>query len=141
MSSKINWRYPLISIGITVWVVVAGALSGRELASDCDLSGLVSYRGKAAVGTEIQAYAGSALLADTSVQVAGYYAISIPPDDPVTLSVDGWKDGVEITIYVDRHPAQPTVMAASGPQQQNISVPIIADVKKSTWGKIKALFR
>jgi len=141
MSSQTKLPYPLISLAIIVCMIAAGSLAGRELSSNCDLSGLVSYRGKAAVGTRIQAYAGSTLLADTSVQVAGYYAISIPPDDPATLSVDGWESGSEITIYVDGHPAQPTVTPTGGPLQQDISVPQISDVKKSTWGKIKALFR
>jgi len=141
MSSKIKRRYALIAIGTIICALLAGTLLGRELASNCDISGSVSYRGPAAVGTKIQAYAGSILLADTVVQMAGYYVISIPPDDTGTPTVDGWAEGVEITMYVDGHPAQPTVTPAGGPQRQNLSVLMISDVKKSTWGKIKALFR
>ena len=141
MFSKIKRRYALIAIGTIICALLAGTLLGRELASNCDISGSVSYRGPAAVGTKIKAYAGPVLLADTVVQMAGYYGISIPPDDTGTLAVDGWVDGVEITMYADGHPAQPTVTPSGGPQHQDISVLMISDVKKSTWGKIKALFR
>jgi hypothetical protein len=141
MSSRIKQPFVLIAVGVLGCALLAGALVARELESNCDLSGAVSYRGNAAVGTKIEAYAGSVLLADTTVRFAGYYGISIPPDDTGTPSVDGWADGVEITLYVDGHPAQPTVMPAGGPKYQDISVLMISDVKKSTWGKIKALFR
>ena len=54
---------------------------------------------------------------------------------------DGRSDSAEITIYVDGHPAQLTVTPVGGPVYQELSVLVISDVKKSTWGKIKVLFR
>lgn len=122
--------------------ILAGGLGAYELEINCDLTGSISYQGKpAAVGTTLRAYAGSVLLADTTVRVTGYYAISIPPDNPSTPSLDGWVDGVDVTIHIDGRSAQPAIMPAGGPLHQDLSVPMISDVRKSTWGKIKALFR
>jgi len=142
MSSKRSRFFILILVGLIACAMLAGALLARELESNCDLSGSLTYQGRSvAVGTTIQAYAGPVLLADTTVRMAGYYAISIVPDDTGTPAVDGWSDGTEITIYVDGHPAQPTVTPAGGPVHEDLSVLMISDVRKSTWGKIKALFR
>jgi hypothetical protein len=142
MSSKHSRFFVLTLAGLIASAMLAGVLLARELESNCDLSGSLTYQGRpVVVGTTIQAYSGPVLLADTTVRIAGYYAISIVPDDTGTPAIDGWSDGAEITIYVDGHPAQPAVTPAGGPVYEDLSVHMISDVRKSTWGKIKALFR
>jgi len=128
----------LVGLGL----MFAPFLAGRELGSDLDVQGSVIVRNRAAsVGTRIEAFASGTLLADTTVQVAGFYTLRIPPDDPITLDRDGWLEGDEIRFVVDGETAQPTLTATGGSHQLDIAVQFISDVKKSTWGKIKALFR
>ncbi len=141
-SLPLKAAFCLLCAVVILALVSAGSLAGRELASNCELYGRVVYKGgPAAVGTRIEAYAGSVPLADTTVREIGFYALSIPPDDPVTLSVDGWRERDELTLYVNGTASQPTVMAFEGSRNIDLTVQLISDVRKSTWGKIKALFR
>ena len=142
--SSLKSRLALGSLVATLVLVCAfvGSLVGRELALNCELYGNVTYKGApAAVGTRIEACVGSTRLADTTVRQPGLYEISIPPDDPVTVAVDGWVERDEITLYVNGRAAQPTVTAFGGRRDVDLSLQLISDVRKSTWGRIKALFR
>jgi hypothetical protein len=130
----------------TAGILTAGATSapsgGRELTANCELHGSLTVRGTAAaIGTRVEAYTGGTLLADTTVRTRGYYEILILSDDPVTLEKDGWALNDVITIAVDGETAQPTVLAFEGHDQVDLSVQLTSDVRRSTWGKIKALFR
>ena len=59
-----------------------------------------------------------------------------------TTACDGWDPDDVITIWVGNHQAQQAFLAFEGSRKIDIVVSTIAlDVKRSTWGKIKALFR
>jgi hypothetical protein len=132
----------LVAAGILLGSATPAPSGGRELTANCELHGTLSVRGSAVeVGARIEAYTGGTWLADTTVQTRGYYKILIPSDDPVTLEKDGWLHDDEITIAVDGEAAWPTVIAFEGRDQVDLSVQLASDVRKSTWGKIKALFR
>ncbi|GAB4326872.1 MAG: hypothetical protein Kow0074_21810 [Candidatus Zixiibacteriota bacterium] len=134
-----------ISAVVAVLCVFGALLSptiGRELVGDCKLQGKVTVRNQPApVGTVIEAYIDGNLMADTTVQVRGRYAIAIPADDPVTIDHDGWLEQDIITLVVNGESAQPTIAASEGLRETDITVQYVSDVRKSTWGKIKALFR
>lgn len=70
----------------------------------------------------------------------GEYNLLIPKDDPVTPKKEGWADEDIITIKVNGYQANPRFKAFPGRQQINLYVSTL-DVKLTTWGKIKALFR
>jgi hypothetical protein len=136
----IVWFIGLVSL--VLLGTTHGPLDGRELAFDCELHGTVSIHGQPApVGTRIEAYVDGSLLADTTVRSRGLYEIVIPPDDPVTLEKDGWADNDVLTFAVGGETAQPTVVAFEGPLQVDLSVRLVSEVRRTTWGKIKALFR
>jgi hypothetical protein len=133
---------PIVAAILAFGLLLAPFPSSRELGSDLEVQGSVVVRNRPAnVGATIEAYASGTLLADTTVQMAGFYTLRIPPDDPVTLDRDGWLEGDEIRFVVDGETASPSMTATGGSHQLDISVQFISDVKKSTWGKIKALFR
>jgi len=133
----------LVTVGFLLLGSVTSAPSGgRESTANCELYGSLSVLGKpASIGARIEAFVGGSLLADTTVRTVGFYEILIPSDDPVTLEKDGWAAHDEITIVVDGHSAQPTVLAFEGRDRVDLSVQLASDVRRSTWGKIKALFR
>lgn len=132
----------VVAAGILLGSVASVLSGGRELTANCELYGSLTVRGSAAeVGTRITAYASGTFLADTTVRTRGYYEILIPSDDPVTLEKDGWSNDDEITFTVGGEAAQPTVTAFEGRRQADLSVQLASDVHRSTWGKIKALFR
>lgn len=132
----------VVAAGMLLMTAVVALSGGRELTANCELYGSVTVRGNAAeVGARIEAYAAGTLLADTTVRTRGYYEILIPSDDPVTFEKDGWSRDDQITIAVNGEAAQPTVLAFEGRDQVDLHVLLASDVRKSTWGKIKALFR
>ncbi len=132
----------VVAAGVLLMTAVLALSGGRELTANCELYGTVTVRGSAAdVGTRIEAYASGTLLADTTVRTRGFYEILIPSDDPVTFEKDGWSRDDEITLTVNGEAAQPTILAFEGRDQVDLSVQLASDVRKSTWGKIKALFR
>jgi len=142
MDSRKSMIRLVVAAGLLLATAVTALSGGRELTANCELYGSVTVRGNAAaVGARIEAYASGVLLADTTVRTRGFYEILIPSDDPVTLEKDGWSRDDEITFTVDGETAQPTVLAFEGRDQVNLSVQLASDVRKSTWGKIKALFR
>jgi len=82
------------------------------------------------------------VVAETTVTVSGRYAISIPPDNLQTTVRDGWQEDNLITVWIGDYKAQPVIPAFEGSREIDLVVSSIAlDVRKSTWGKIKALFR
>ena len=132
----------LVPVGFLLGSVTSAPSGGRESTVNCVLYGSMSVFGKPApIGARVEAFAGGSLLADTTVRTQGFYEILIPSDDPVTLEKDGWAAHDEITIAVDGQAAQPTVIAFEGRDRVDLSVQLASDVRRSTWGKIKALFR
>jgi hypothetical protein len=141
------WRKKtlLVAVGVAISLLIIFSVGsfGWPMASDCRPHGRLTYFGAPApVGTRLQAKIGDQIVADTAVTVAGWYAISIPPDNPQTTACDGWDPHDVITIWVGGHQAQQAFLAFEGGRPIDIVVSAIAlDVKRSTWGKIKALFR
>jgi hypothetical protein len=110
---------------------------------DCRPHGQFTYfDAPAPVGTRLEAKIGGQIVADTVVTTAGQYAISIPPDNEQTTIKDGWATDDVITLWVGTHEAQQKFLAFEGSRPIDIVVSSMAlDVRRSTWGKIKALFR
>ncbi|MBD3297229.1 MAG: hypothetical protein GF341_01110 [candidate division Zixibacteria bacterium] len=144
MSGFRIYKYAFLPLGVICLMgILLSPTIARELAGDCKLQGKVTVRNQPApVGTLIEAYIDGNLMADTTVQSRGRYAIAIPADDPVTIDHDGWLQQDIITLVVNGESAQPTISAGEGRRSDiDITVQYVSDVRKSTWGKIKALFR
>ena len=123
-------------------ILLCAVVPARDMGLNCELYGILAIRGRPpAAGTRIEAYTGGTFLADTTLKMAGHYEISIPPDDPVTYEKDGWSENDEITILIAGEAAQPAFAAKGGRHELDLSIQFISDVRRSTWGKIKALFR
>lgn len=142
--SALSYKKTIIC-GVAVILVLglAAGLAGRPMVNDCRPRGAFTYfDALAPVGTRLQAKIGEQVVADTAVTIAGQYALSIPPDNDQTTIKDGWAEGDIITLWVGGYEARPQFLAFEGSKQIDIVVSSIAlDVKRSTWGKIKALFR
>jgi hypothetical protein len=124
-------------------VVVLESTTARPLASECRVYGQATYFGSPApVGLRLEARVENQVIADTAITITGRFTLVIPPDDLQTTKKDGWQSEDQITIWVDGHEARPIFAPFEGSKEINLTVSSIAlDVKRSTWGKIKALFR
>jgi hypothetical protein len=118
------------------------ALSGaQESAWFCRPYGTIEYRGYSAPdGLKVVAFIEGQEFASCLTK-GGEYSLLIPKDDPATPKKEGWSSEEEIiTIKVNGFSANPKFKAFPGTKQINLYVSTL-DVKLTTWGKIKALFR
>ncbi len=130
-------------LGLLAATVFASVSFGWPTLNECRPSGTLTYLGAPApVGTRLQARIDGIVIAETTVVVTGRYAFDIPPDNDQTVVRDGWSPEDIITIRAGNYDAQPIFTAFSGSKEINLTATSITlDVRKSTWGKIKALFR
>ncbi|MCK4384909.1 MAG: hypothetical protein KAW16_04560 [candidate division Zixibacteria bacterium] len=112
----------------------------QESAWFCRPYGTIEYRGDLAPdGFKVVAFIGGQEFASCLTK-GGEYSLLIPKDDPVTQKKEGWTERDIITIKVNGFLANPSFEAFEGAQRKNLYVSTL-DVKLTTWGKIKALFR
>lgn len=112
----------------------------QESAWFCRPYGTIEYRGDLVPdGFKVVAFIGGQEFASCLTE-NGEYSLLVPKDDPVTPKKEGWTEDDMITIEVNGFTATPKFKAFEGRQQRNLYVSTL-DVKLTTWGKIKALFR
>jgi len=120
--------------------VFSGLLFARKQGVPCQPYGLVEFRGEPAPdGYKVEAMIGDVKFAETEAK-NGKYSLVIPADDRDTPVKEGWSDGDRITLEVNGHKALPTFEPFEGSRNYDIFVPSL-DVRLSTWGRIKALFK
>ncbi|MCK4386373.1 MAG: hypothetical protein KAW52_08935 [candidate division Zixibacteria bacterium] len=130
----------LILVGF-IFLLGFSALSvAQESAWFCRPYGTIEYRGDLAPdGLKVVAFIGGEEFASCLTK-DGEYSLLIPKDDPVTSKKEGWSEEDIITTKVNGFSANPRFKAFAGTRQINLYVSTL-DVKLTTWGKIKALFR
>jgi hypothetical protein len=119
---------------VLAWVVAEGS------AWFCRPYGSVNYRGEPAPdGLKVAAFINGTEFASCETK-DGEYRLAIPRDDPQTARKEGWTDEDIINVQVGGYAAVPSFKAFAGEERINLYMPTL-DVKLTTWGKIKALFR
>jgi hypothetical protein len=112
----------------------------QEFAWYCRPYGSINFRGEPAPdGLKVAAFIQDEEFASCETK-NGQYELAIPQDDPVSSKKEGWAEGDMITIKVGGFSAVPSFPAFSGSQKKDLYIPSL-DVKLTTWGKIKALFK
>jgi hypothetical protein len=125
---------------LLVMALIGGWGSAGEQSWYCRPWGSVNYRGQPAPdGLKVVAFIQETAF-DSCETKYGSYSLAIPKDDPETKEKEGWADGDLITVQVGGYTAIPSFAAFSGKQEINLYLPTL-DVKLTTWGKIKGLFR
>jgi hypothetical protein len=131
-----SWLFVLF----IVLFVFSGLLFARKPQAPCQLYGYVEFHGEPAPdGYKVEAMIGDVKFAETEAK-NGKYSLVIPADDRDTQVKEGWSEGDRITLQVNGHKALPTFEPFEGSRNYDIFVPSL-DVKLSTWGRIKALFK
>ena len=133
----------IVFSGLLIVALLASVSFGWPTINECRPQGTLTYLGAPApVGTRLQAKIDGITVAETTVVITGRYAFDIPSDNDQTIARDGWSPEDIITIWAGNYEAKPVFTAFSGTKEINLTATAISlDVRKSTWGKIKALFR
>lgn len=123
--------------------LLASWLAASPFGDDCEAYGSLKIDGtSAAIGTELVAVIGTEEVARTAVSQTGSYSVTIHRFDPAKPDVKGYKnEGDIVTVYVDGRKAEPAILASAGRTNIDLAVKTSLEVKQTTWGKIKALFK
>ena len=133
-------RFRLTLAGLLFVFLLGGLVVAQEFAWYCRPYGSINYRGEPAPdGLKVTAFIQEVDFASGETR-NGQYELAIPQDDPVSATKEGWAEGDMITIQVGGFSAVPSFKAFSGSQKVDLYIPSL-DVKLTTWGKIKALFK
>ena len=132
---------------LVLLLIVMGILTAATLwadsADDCVVSGNLKINGQDAFpGTTIEAYIDGQKIVSTTTTETGQYEITIPKKDPYNPTVRGYQSTSDIvTIKVNNSAADPDFNPTPGTLKINLEVNTSLNVKLTTWGKIKALFK
>jgi len=137
-----NKKYPILIVLLGMILVIPQILSG-DSSMDCQLSGNLRINGQDAyLGSLIEVYIDGELIISAKTVHRGEYSITIPKYDPSNPGIKGYHSESDIVqIKVDNNNAEPSFNPAPGPLTKDIEVKITLNVKLTTWGKIKALFK
>lgn len=130
----------ILAILFVVLFISFGGLDARKPGTPCEPYGDAYFHGEPAPdGMKVEAVISDTKYAETETK-NGKYRLLIPADDPVTPVKEGCSLEDSITLMIDNNRAVPKIKAFEGIQEHSVFV-VASFVPKSTWGKIKALFK
>ncbi|NIT58027.1 MAG: hypothetical protein GWN00_17905 [Aliifodinibius sp.] len=124
-------------------VLFMTGVSFSNPADDCTVYGSLQINGQdASIGRTLEAYIdGEKIVSDETTQ-SGQYSLTIPRYDPSDPDQKGYNSETDIVVIkVDGREAEPTINPSPGSMKVNLEVKTSLNVKLTTWGKIKALFK
>ncbi|MBD3218441.1 MAG: hypothetical protein GF310_09210 [candidate division Zixibacteria bacterium] len=118
-------------------------MSLSDSGNDCELFGSLKINGNdAQAGSRIEAYIDGEKIVSTETIQQGQYSLTIPRYDPGNPDQKGYSSESDvIVIKVDDREAEPTINPRPGQMKVDLEVKTSLNVKLTTWGKIKALFK
>jgi hypothetical protein len=142
MSGKVRNSLSFIAILICCLILLPQMVLG-DPATDCNVSGSLKVNGQdAPAGSLVEAYIDGSLIVSVRTTKSGEYSLSIPQYDPAQPDKPGYQSTSDVVVIkVDKREAQPTFNPEPGAKKINLEVKTSLNVKLTTWGKIKALFK
>lgn len=132
-----------LPVAVIIALFVSASVSASPFGNDCEVYGSILIGGiKAQVGTEIAAVIDGVEIVRTTVKTEGTYEIVIPKRDDSNPESKGYRSESDVvTLYVDGDKVEPSFNPIAGRIKVDISISTTLEVKQTTWGKIKALFK
>lgn len=128
---------------LLICLLLAVSILNADPATDCVVSGNLMINGQEAEeGTRIEAYIDGDRIVTTTTTSKGKYQITIPKYDPAQPQIKGYQSEADVVvIQVNHQEAEPNFNPRPGGMKVNLEVNTTLNVKLTTWGKIKALFK
>lgn len=133
----------LITVSVFALAILIPSAQGFFFGSIFVVSGTITFQGKPAPPElSVAAYINQEKVAESKTKEEGKYELRIPEYDPANPQVKGYHsyDDV-IQVKLEGREAKPTFHPRSENLKVDLKVETSLDVKLSTWGKIKALFK
>jgi len=133
-------RFTLLCLFV---VLLLSSAQGLIYSNVFVVTGTIQFQGRpAAKDLDLAAYINDARVAKAKTTEEGKFELRIPEYDPDNPNVNGFHsfDDV-ILVKLEGKEAKPTFNPKPEKLKIDLSVETTLDVKLSTWGKIKALFK
>lgn len=129
--------YTAILLGVLILPLMA------DSTDDCVVSGKLQINGQDALpGTLLEAYIDGEKIVTTTTMQLGQYEITIPKYDASNPQVKGYRSTSDVVIIkANDTAADPEFNPSPGALKHDLQVKTTLNVKLTTWGKIKALFK
>jgi len=124
-------------------VLFMAGVSFSDPGDDCTIYGSLKINGQdASIGSRLEAYIDGEKIVSDETNQSGQYSLTIPKYDPANPDQKGYNSESDVVVIkVDGRDAEPTVNPQPGSMKINLEVKTSLNVKLTTWGKIKALFK
>jgi hypothetical protein len=140
MSKKALIRFTLVCLAV---LLLLSSAQGLIYSNVFVVTGTIQFQGRPATkGLDLSAYIDEARVAEGKTSEDGKFELRIPEYDPAVPEVNGFRsfDDV-IMVKLEGKEAKPTFNPKPDQLKIDLKVETTLDVKLSTWGKIKALFK
>jgi hypothetical protein len=124
-------------------LLLFGVAQAFFLTSICTVTGTIYMYGHVAEkGLLVEAYIGEEKIAETETAEAGRFNLKLHEYDPANPDQGGFRSPDDVVqIKLSGKDAKPTIKPNRDKLTVTLNVEQTLDVKLSTWGKIKALFK
>jgi hypothetical protein len=142
--SKMSFKRLRIAVAVLCgFLLVTAGAHAFFYANICLVTGTIQIQGHSAVkGLPIAAYIGDAKVSESRTGDNGSFELRIPEYDSSKPEVNGYHSINDIVqVKLDGKNARPTFNPNSDNLKIDLRVETSLDIKLSTWGKIKALFK
>jgi hypothetical protein len=142
-SEMITKRVWIVVLAILVCLVATTAVRAFFFANVCLVTGTIQFQGHfAEKGLSIVAFIGEDKVSESQTRENGVFELRIPEYDSSKPDIKGYHSPNDvIQVKLDGKTARPTFTPNNENLKIDLRVESTLDVKLSTWGKIKALFK
>lgn len=133
----------IVAIALFVILVATTAARAFFFANVCLVTGTIQYHGRSAEkGLPIAAFIGDDKVSESQTRDNGAFELRIPEYDSSKPDIKGYRSPNDvIQVKLDGKNARPTFTPSNENLKIDLRVESTLDVRLSTWGKIKALFK
>ena len=136
-------RSQIIAATVVALLVLTTGVQALLFGNVCVVSGTIQFHGRPAdKGLPLATYIGEEKISESQTLDNGAFELRIPEYDPSKPEIKGYRSITDIVqVRLDGRTAKPTFSPSSENLKIDLRVESALDVKLSTWGKIKALFK
>jgi len=133
----------IVALTLFAFLVATTATRAFFFANVCLVTGTIQYHGHSAEkGLPIAAFIGEDKVSESQTRDNGVFELRIPEYDSSKPDIKGYRSPNDIIqVKLDGKTASPTFTPSNENLKIDLRVESTLDVKLSTWGKIKALFK
>ncbi len=136
-------RFKVVVLCLMLALLCSAAAKALFFTNVCIVTGTIQFLGRPAdKGLPLTAFIGEDKITEVQTQDNGNFELRIPEYDPSRPDIKGYRSIADvIQVKLNGRNAKPTFSPTADNLKIDLRVETTLDVRLSTWGKIKALFK